>query len=161
MLRLKPTFHFCKYCPKTENCCTSKTVDPPVLTPNDVDNICKKTGLTSNEFCISAERGLSEMKRHNGHCYFYQNEKCTIYRIRPVDCKLFPFDVYKNNKGELLLLCYLSACPIQIDVESCIEKARSFLKDLYPYLEEFAEHNSPLLDHHNYKVIETIEPANQ
>lgn len=149
-------FHFCKECPAKKNCCTGKTVDLPVLTPIDVSNICKRTGLSPGDFTVSGGEKLLNMRPVDGRCFFYRKEKCTIYEARPFDCKLFPFDIRKNEKGKLILVWYSTACPNPIDIEPYKEKINALLPSLNPYLEEFALQKSPLLDSQEYNFLRTL-----
>lgn len=150
------TFHFCDGCLANKNCCTGKTVDKAILTPKDIRIISKKTGLHRSEFSTPTNGSLASMKVRGSECYFYQNRKCTIYNVRPVDCRLFPFDIRKNNKLESMLVWYSTACPKQINAESYEKSVKLLLNSLHPYSEEFAKLYSPLLDKHDYKIVGTI-----
>ena len=155
-LRVKPSFPFCKGCPADDNCCTGKTEDLPVLTPKDISAISRKTGLSASDFSIPTTNGLSNIRSRRGRCYFYKNGACTIYAVRPLDCKLFPFDVYLNDEGKPVLVLYLTACPAAAHAEAFVKRAQSFVKQGHPHLEEFAAYRPPRFDQHPYKVIETI-----
>lgn len=55
-------------------CCTHKSIYPLFLTPDESVNLTK-----------------------TWPCKSLANGKCTIYENRPVDCKLFPFDLHVIN----------------------------------------------------------------
>ncbi len=149
------TFDFCDGCPSNKNCCTGKTVDKAMLTLEDIHTISKRTGLKPAEFSVPSKRSLSYMKVRNSECYFYQNKKCVIYDVRPLDCRLFPFDI-QRYKNQLVLVWYHTACPKRINAEAYEEKVESLLHNLYPYMAEFAELYSPLLDKHKYKIVKPV-----
>ena len=149
---LKSVFPFCKGCPADSNCCTGKTVDLPVLTPKDVGLICRKTGLAPRQFCLPTRDVLSTMRSRKGVCYFYKQGKCSIYRFRPVDCRLFPFDVHVNDEGKAVLVLHVNACPQRIDAEAFAGKVWPLVRQIKPYLKEFAEYRSPRSSRHSYKV---------
>ncbi|MBN2119536.1 MAG: YkgJ family cysteine cluster protein [Candidatus Omnitrophica bacterium] len=156
VFKLKTAFPFCKDCPADKNCCTGETVDLPVLTPKDIDKISKKTGLVPGEFSIPTAQGLSEIRSIKGMCYFYKQGKCTIYSVRPIDCKLFPFDAHLDDAGKPILVLHLNACPVSIDAEPFIKRAQFFFRQLHPYLEEFAAYRTQRFDRHSYKVLDAI-----
>ena len=148
----KSGFPFCKDCPADSNCCTGKTVDLPILTPKDVEQICRKTGFEARQFSIPADKPISKIRSRKGYCYFYKQGRCSIYRFRPVDCRLFPFDVHVNDEGEPVLALHLTACPHPIDAERFAGKAWALLDQIRPYLQEFAEYRTPRFTRHSYKV---------
>lgn len=150
------TFLFCKECPENDICCTGKTVDPPVLTPKDIWNISNKKSIPIKKFSIPTNGTLAKMKTYNNKCCFYKNGNCSIYDERPIDCRLFPFDIRRNDKKELILIWYYTACPKSINAKQYEKKARALLPHLKPYIEEYADYYSPLLDKQHYKVVETL-----
>ena len=150
-------FSFCNNCPAHLNCCTGKTVDPPVLTPNDVERITAKTGLSRDEFCQPIPGGhLSTMKAREGACYFYRQGRCTIYNVRPVDCRIFPFDIDRTTSGELVWIVYSSACPNEVDARQYLREVQPLLPLLQPYLEEFASRSSPCMEEHDCHVLSPV-----
>lgn len=150
------TYRFCAGCKASENCCTGKYVDLPVLTPEDTQRISEVTQTSRREFTTETSGTLANMKARSGKCYFYRNGKCSIYGSRPIDCRLFPFDVRENSLGNLVLVWYSSACPKPIDAESYIEHAKSLLPEIQAYITEFAQKESPLLDKCSYKIVGMI-----
>jgi len=67
---------------------------------SEVKKISKKTGLRPLEFS-SPISGLGnykyKMKKRNGICVFLKNKACKIYDIRPTVCRLYPFQVSRND----------------------------------------------------------------
>ncbi len=54
---------------------------------------------------VSYKLSIKEVKaNHNYACVFFDNEnnKCTIYPVRPYQCRTFPFWDYYNDKPEEL-----------------------------------------------------------
>lgn len=39
---------------------------------------------------------IYHIKTFNNECVFYKNGKCIIYDYRPIDCKLYPYDIIKK-----------------------------------------------------------------
>ncbi len=151
------TFNFCDTCPKDLNCCTGRYVDLPVLTPEDVSRISQNLNLPTSKFSFSGKNMLSSMKNINKKCYFYESGRCSIYEERPIDCKLFPFGIRLNEKDELLLVVYASACPTEVNIKRYIDSAKKLVKEFYPYVEEYDSVKAPLLDQYNdYKILEVL-----
>lgn len=154
--KLTGTYHICAKCPPEKNCCRGKKLDPAVLIPEDIDSISQKTGLNTNEFSIPSIGSLSIMKSYKEDCFFYRNNKCIIYNYRPIDCQLFPFDIRKDVNGNLVLVAYISTCPEAINIDSYKESVSYLINKLHIYAEDFANHNSPILDSHSFDGIEII-----
>lgn len=150
------TFGFCNNCISHCNCCNGRKVDPAVLTPNDVIEICNRTGLLENDFSESYTNILKNMKTNNGKCYFFKDGKCSIYNFRPIDCRIFPFDVRYNNNGVLNIVWYTSACPVNTNSRKYKDEIKPTFQKLRPFFNEFALHASPLLDKQKYEVVEEI-----
>lgn len=159
-------YGFCEECVKRDRkcCCANEDVDMPILLPFEVDNICKNNKIAQQEFCESRSQNLFQMKRRpipgtglNG-CYFYNGERCTIYNDRPIDCRLFPFDIAFLD-GEYKLIYYTSICQSCIGLSSSeVEEFSHIIKPLLtlmqPFLSEctFTQYNEKLRLH-NYKVV--------
>ena len=159
-MRSSGHFSFCNNCPADLNCCTGKNVDLPVLTPQDVQRIIAETGLNRDDFCQSvAGEQLSTMKAREGACHFYRKGKCTIYNVRPVDCRIFPFDIDRTTSGELVWIVYSSACPNQVDARKHLREVQPLLPLLQPYLEEFASRSSPCMEEHDCHVLSSVAAA--
>lgn len=118
----------------------------PVLTRDDVARISEVTGLDRREFCEESQKSLTVMRSVAGACHFYRQGKCSIYGARPIDCRLFPFDVAAAADGSISLISYTSACPKSIDASSYVNNVESLLHRLGRQLAAFANLRSPRLD---------------
>ena len=138
------TFSFCSNCPTNGVCCTGNGADMPVLLPHDIKLICDNKGLGESKFVNgNLFSKVHQMKRVNGVCYFYQNNECSIYNVRPLDCRIFPFDLKKNQYGNYDLvvyytkkICSLSDCtkPYCNDIIDLVNDNREYL---LPYLDDY------------------------
>lgn len=153
---LKESFNFsqCLRCPVNEACCNTpvlKNVSPPFLTDSDVLAISRLTGLSVDQF--------SEVVEHpqNGHkvrimktitisdgqstCFFFTGDrKCSIYKSRPYDCRLFPLDILKKG-GKYYWILYTICKVDQQDPEigRLVRIAESFLlPEIRPYIDDYA-----------------------
>ena len=75
---------------------------------------------------------------YNGRCGKFDNDKCSIYNLRPVDCRIFPITIYKVKDKfywGLSLNCQLSST---IDVDKELEVIeRVYLPQLKDELNEY------------------------
>lgn len=160
------TYGFCVDCTNHNRkcCCANEDVDMPILLPFEVDNIVKKTKRVQQEFCESGSQNLYQMNRRDiagtslKGCFFYDGQRCTIYDDRPIDCRLFPFDITFLD-GEYKLIYYTSICPNCVGLSDAeLEEMSHIVKPLVslfqPYLSEstFTQYNEKLRLH-NYKVV--------
>ena len=152
------SFSFCEGCPAHSNCCTGKTVDLPVLTPADAQTISEKTGIPRPEFCSETEGQLLTMRaRAGGGCYFYRDGKCGVYDVRPIDCRMFPFDIDRMESGQLTTIVYSTACPKPTYALKHAGRVSELMGDLEPYLDEYASIESPKLERHQRQAVSQIE----
>jgi Fe-S-cluster containining protein len=117
------------------------------LTDADVRRIVKHTGDPANEFTRWVDRNGIDMddepeafvmlrqgrrvmvlRHQSGRCrYLGLDHRCTIYRSRPLGCRLFPFDPDFSSRGTLhrLRLTQSTDCPRALDGNNRIEDIRT------------------------------------
>ena len=85
-----------------KNCCTDSAV--PLVFPMDFKKITKIDSQYIQHVQTIEIDGIKTMalkkKDNSTHCIFWDDDisGCTIYESRPIDCKLYPFDIlYLNN----------------------------------------------------------------
>lgn len=103
----------CKICcrfPETEN------VQTPVWSPLEAD-WAKKSGVPSDRFRpIPDSPSLAPQLRPCGSGYrcpaFHEEtNRCSIYPVRPLDCRLYPFALAKDPAGTRVILAMDQKCP--------------------------------------------------
>lgn len=171
------TFNLCSGCVKKDaTCCCDTNVDSPMLLPNEVNLIAKEKKLDKNKFCKEIDfskkyndfslKTLYQMRRGKDKksCYFYQNNECTIYNIRPIDCRIFPYDIKLEKDGNYYLVYYKTdMCQIKNeklkDIKMVSYNTRLFLRLLIPYLREWSDEYccQNLTKDNNYEIICRIE----
>lgn len=171
------TFNLCSNCVgKDVNCCCSQNVDAPMLLPREVDEISKAKNIKKEEFVSKISfadmygdenlKDLYQLKKQDNSlaCYFYRNNKCTIYDIRPIDCRIFPYDIKLEKDGNYYLVFYKTKeCQILDeklkDIKMISYNTRLFLRLLLPYLREWSDKYccTHLTEHVNYEIICKIE----
>ncbi len=123
--------------------CCSLTVVP--VTDRDVARIMEATGKTANQIVrffwphdvkesrhapgwIRLRQGKRFMglRKVNGHCQFLENNLCTIYSHRPTTCRLYPFNLFPDEKGDVESLEINNAvkCEYALDGEESLESIR-------------------------------------
>lgn len=153
-------FDFCTKCHEERKvcCCASDKIDMPVFLHNELGQIRNQLAdrtTPKNNFSQSIAKPFNEspvrqMKRdiqkgsdgiEHSKCHFFdENEKrCQIYSGRPIDCKIFPYDIRKNNKTQEYVIGYYSAlCNVNMPEPSIMKKKAHILRPyfflLYPYL---------------------------
>ena len=154
------TYDFCTQCYKDKAvcCCASEEIDMPFFLESEADSIrsqLDKRQRVQSYYSTSLpdpyhETNIRQIKRstpksyqpdHKSRCHFfdYTAKKCRIYEGRPIDCRLFPFDIkLSKNKSEYIIGYYTDLCERTLpDYSTMILRAhvlRPYFFLLYPYL---------------------------
>ncbi len=162
MKRTIGTYSNCSNCKnKITECCTNfNNIDDPLMTKEEMQMIEKKTGLKS--IGIKATKNLYKIRTNDkGHCIFFNNNKCKIYKYRPTDCRLFPFDLkLKDNKKYLII--YKKPCEnFAVDqsfISDNINNIELLVGDLKKYIKEYNDENCfDKLKDKEYIIIKEID----
>ncbi len=148
------TFKKCTNCKKNINCCQSfDKINPPTLCEYEVNEIGNKYTDFVDEICDD----LYSIKIVNNTCIFYKNNKCEIYNIRPLDCKLYPFDILrKENKFYLIL--YRLNCNNINDYINDMKDIDLIIEKIKPWIEKFTNPlNFTKMKDKEYILIKEIE----
>lgn len=151
------TYKFCEDCVGKENCCyhVGTDIDMPVILPPEIEIITNKYKVQINDFATTINLGKKEKNKslktlyqikkdpNTGICSFFKNKQCQIYKDRPVDCRIFPFDIKLKEDGKCYLVHYNSdKCHICDTKSDCIKNtsydARIFLRIILPFLREWS-----------------------
>ncbi|MEJ2272736.1 MAG: YkgJ family cysteine cluster protein [Candidatus Bathyarchaeota archaeon] len=86
-----------------------------LLLRSDANRISKETLLNKNEFAEEITTGsepyVYEMKKtETGSCFFLKNNLCSIYNIRPLICRFYPFPLGYLGKNKYYF-SYTKRCP--------------------------------------------------
>ncbi|MFX1251240.1 MAG: YkgJ family cysteine cluster protein [Promethearchaeota archaeon] len=101
-------------------CCKSLA---PVISSSEINRISKHIGHNNfydecsslGEQCFS----IKKQKKTGNNCYFLDNQNlCSIYPLRPLDCQLFPFftDVEVLDTELWKLVWYYQECPLSYHI---------------------------------------------
>lgn len=156
---LNGTFDFCTKCYEEHKqcCCANEKVDMPIFLNSEIALIRNQSVKKEKNYFSKALKApyqnsnVRQMKREERtkpdgtieytKCYFYNVEvqKCQIYSGRPLDCRLFPFDIkLSKDKTEYVIGYYTELCnrnlPDQITMKKRAHILRPYFFLLYPYL---------------------------
>ncbi len=158
------TYSFCEGC---NNTCCSKVkpngrIEVPILLPGEVKKIEELSKGNKPNFSILKKdlgKGVRAIRTDSKGCYFYGHGKCAIYGVRPLDCRIFPFDIIENY-GSLILIAYKTLCPYQFSEELYIQYLKKvesvllfFEEDIYTY----ARMQFPVMDREPYMELAEIQ----
>lgn len=123
------TYEHCSNCKLKKNCCQDfeDGIDNIVTTLQEKEQIINKVGKSYNKYFKKINAEAYNIINKNGVCPFY-DDGCTIYDIRPSDCRLFPYDL-KEIDGEYYLIKYDLPCG-SIEVNESVDEVIDVLKTI-------------------------------
>jgi Fe-S-cluster containining protein len=104
------------HCIKCGMCCgdTKEKNRHILLLRTEAEQIAKATSQPIFKFAVKIKDqtpySYEMKKREDGKCVFLENDRCTIYSLRPLICRFYPFElkVLHNRKYTFL---YTEECP--------------------------------------------------
>ncbi len=85
-------------CQGSGNCCVSRgNYGFVYLSKKDIKKLSDGFKITEQNFiknyCQKTDGfiHLKELKKNNGNCIFLKDNKCTVYKSRPIQCRTWPF----------------------------------------------------------------------
>jgi len=103
-------------CDRCAVCCsnTEDKVRLILLLKSETDRISKKTLIGLYGFAEKIqgfEPYIYQMKKtEEGKCIFLKDDLCSIYKIRPLICRFYPFQL-KNLGNNRYVFAYTEECP--------------------------------------------------
>jgi Fe-S-cluster containining protein len=103
-------------CNRCAKCCgdTKERVRSILLLEAEAERIAKKTSKKIEDFAEKVEKAqpyVYQMRKTvEGKCVFLKDSLCSIYHIRPLICKCYPFQL-KNTKNGRFKFTYTIECP--------------------------------------------------
>jgi Fe-S-cluster containining protein len=88
--------------------CTRSCRDLPgrrrniLLAPSDIRRITGAARLTAKEFSVPSRGRVPyerKMRKLRGRCMFLQGSRCSIYGVRPLICRFYPFFLRPARDG--------------------------------------------------------------
>jgi Fe-S-cluster containining protein len=110
-----PTVRF--KCVKCGICCSNTTEKTRhiLLLSEEAEKIADATKQRVSQFAVKIEDKAPyalEMKKtgEDGKCVFLADNRCTIYSLRPLICRFYPFEL-KPDEAELYMFFCTDECP--------------------------------------------------
>ena len=159
------TFSFCATCPAESHCCrrirTSDALEPPFLLRDEALAIATSTHKDLHDFTEpeSTNGERLSLRSVEGKCIFYKSGSCSVYDLRPMDCRLFPFDIIEGGLGQFIWIVYDDLCPATFDHKRHFENAKRVVaQSSYSAadLRSFADYGATIMKKHRYRVLEEI-----
>jgi len=98
-------------CVKCGLCCgdTKEKTRHILLLRTEVEQIAKTTSHPVSKFAVKIKNRTPysyEMKKRveDGKCVFLENNRCTIYSLRPLICRFYPFELKSSHSGKYTFL---------------------------------------------------------
>lgn len=122
-------------------------INAPVLNKEELKEISQV--LRNNDFYDIIDDNLYKIRLSNNKCIFLENGRCSIYNHRPVDCRLYPFDIIKKDYKYYLILYKLECINNNVIVDdfNCIDKLIDKIK---PWIVDYT-------DDRNYTKMKKLE----
>jgi Fe-S-cluster containining protein len=104
------------HCTKCGICCgdTKEKNRHIILLKAEAEQLSKATSQPISKFAVKIKGKMPysyEMKKgENGKCVFLENDRCTVYSLRPLICRFYPFELKVSNSNKLMFL-YTEECP--------------------------------------------------
>lgn len=103
-------------CERCALCCgdTEDKIRSILLLKTEADRISKKTLTGLDKFAEKIEGFepyIYQMRKtEDGKCVFLRDNSCSIYQIRPLICRFYPFQL-KNLTDDRYAFTYTNECP--------------------------------------------------
>lgn len=183
---LDGTYDFCTQCyqEKTVCCCASEYVDMPLFLDTETASIRSSLGRKQKQqpkktyskplpepFSQASVRQILRYEKtdENGNietrCHFFDSSSnvCKIYASRPLDCRLFPFDIkLSTDNSEYIIGYYTDLCSRPLPQDTVMKQYAHILRPyfflLYPYLHIFTSDGAcERLKHAEFKKIASFK----
>lgn len=157
-------FSFCRTCTKADRCCTAlgphSDLPAPILTRAEADRIRSRVGKQVRDFVtpVAESRTIVRLVTNaDGSCIFHRVGRCTIYDVRPFDCKVFPLDILLINQRYCWVV-YTAFCGHIMDLAAMLAYGESLLaKQDEGFLQDFAWDTSIHPCRLRYDVLKEIQ----
>ena len=145
---MKKLWEECLSC-RDISCCKLEIAHPLFVTDEEMDRILSKY----------PEKG--EAFNKVVPCPFLREDRmCTAHDIKPVDCRLFPFDVVKID-GELQWIVWKFDCPVTADESGfedyLVDMEERLIPGFRPYLDAYSSFRiDELFGKYSHKVLRKV-----
>jgi uncharacterized protein len=86
-----------------------------LLLEAEVAAISAQTNMSPREFCEPLEGkkpyAVEMKKTAEGKCVFLKDNRCTVYGVRPLICRFYPFELKSSSGKEKYVFDFTLECP--------------------------------------------------
>ena len=104
-------------CSRCGLCCgdTKQRTRHILVLKNEAEKIASHTGQLVTDFAIEIAGNdpyIYEMKKTDeGKCFFLKDNQCSIYALRPLICRFYPFELKFDQDKNLHVFNFTFECP--------------------------------------------------
>lgn len=156
VMGLNGCYKDCTNCSSKSKCCSHfDKMNLPVLNRKEI--VAIERYIKNDDFYNVIENNLFSLKSIHNKCIFYKNGKCSIYKLRPVDCKLFPYDVIKKEQKYYLIIYELDCINTEkFVIENYCDE--NLIKKIITWIKDFTNDvNYTKMKNYKYKIIKEID----
>ena len=113
--------------------CAKCCQDTAMLLSSEDIQVIENLGFEIDSFAVLTDNGLYQLQNVDGHCFFLQNNQCSIYAHRPQGCRFYPIIFDLDSQHAVLDL----DCPMRETISRKI--VLSFEKDLKKFVGKLLE----------------------
>lgn len=162
-------FSECINCPSNYNCCSKAkkhgSIESPVMFDWEVDEVVEfyklpKTVFIDNDRYPSSN-SLNSVIDGTCGCVFFDGHSCAIYKLRPIVCKLFPFDIKEIN-GLIYWIRYTDICQLDSNFSIYLNNIKQLFAMApfsYENIVHYLNEDAPLMHKLPHVVIEPLNLA--
>ena len=103
-------------CNRCGLCCgdTPQKTRHILLLTSEAEEISKETCQPIANFAVEIKDKMPysyEMKKSEGKCFFLKENQCTIYTLRPLICRFYPFQLTFDKNQQTHIFDFTLECP--------------------------------------------------
>ncbi len=85
-----------------------------LLLESEAEEISAQTGRPIEDFAGESngtQPYIYEMKKSEGVCFCLKDNKCTLYELRPLICRFYPFELKFDQEKDTHVFSFTLECP--------------------------------------------------
>jgi Fe-S-cluster containining protein len=109
--------NICFECNQCGLCCgdTEQKIRHILLLKTEADQIATQAGMPATEFATEifdkSPYSYEMKKSDSGQCVFLKNNQCSIYLLRPLICRFYPFQLTFDGDNGVHVFDFTYECP--------------------------------------------------
>ena len=138
----------------------NSSIDNAIVFSEEITQIEKFSGLVRADF-LQVGRYLEDhpfqtLNNNESGCLFHRAGQCEVYQVRPLDCRMFPFDIIEDEDGKLRWIVYADLCPVDFDYRPAYEHLKRFFDLSEEMAWAYCEADAPGMENNAYIKLERV-----